>query len=245
MQLKKNDSGATSLGHIPDGRWAFDESVTAVFGDMLSRSIPQYELMRQTVFDLGAPFVKDHTAVVDLGCSRGDALAPFVDRFQNNNEFVGVDVSEPMLNAARRRFTSEVSRGFVRIQALDLRYDYPRIPSSLTLCILTLQFTPLEYRQRILAEAYANLVDGGAFILIEKVLGASAHLNERMLDLYHLMKRRAGYTAEEVERKRLALEGVLVPITAQWNEQLLRGAGFGELDCFWRWMNFAGWMAIK
>jgi tRNA (cmo5U34)-methyltransferase len=34
-------------------------------------------------------------------------------------------------------------------------------------------------------------------------------------------------------------------VTAKWNEQLLDAAGFREIDGFWRWMNFAGWLAIK
>jgi tRNA (cmo5U34)-methyltransferase len=59
------------------------------------------------------------------------------------------------------------------------------------------------------------------------------------------MKRRRGYTNEQIDRKRLSLEGVLVPVTARWNEDLLRAAGFGEVDCFWRWMNFAGWVAVR
>ena len=40
----------SSLGHTPTGRrWEFDTSVTAVFDDMLRRSIPQYEVMRHVV----------------------------------------------------------------------------------------------------------------------------------------------------------------------------------------------------
>ena len=34
-------------------------------------------------------------------------------------------------------------------------------------------------------------------------------------------------------------------MTAGWNEWMLRSAGFGEIDCFWRWLNFAGWIAVK
>mgnify|MGYP002682876247 CR=1 FL=1 len=49
----------------------------------------------------------------------------------------------------------------------------------------------------------------------------------------------------EIERKRLSLEGVQVPVTARWNEDMLRSAGFDKIECFWRWMNFAGWVAIK
>lgn len=235
----------SSLGHMPSGRWAFDESVTSVFGDMLKRSIPQYEVMRKSVFDLGLRFVQAHTSIVDLGCSKGDALAPFISQLGQQNTFVGVEISAPMLSAAQQRFSREIAQGWVSIESLDLRTGYPRGLASLTLCVLSLQFTPLEHRQRILRDACVNTAPGGAFILVEKVLGSTAALNASMTELYHARKRDAGYSAEEVERKKLALEGVLVPVTARWNEDLLAGAGFAEVDCFWRWMNFAGWLAIK
>jgi len=57
--------------------------------------------------------------------------------------------------------------------------------------------------------------------------------------------KRANYTQEEVDRKRASLEGVLVPVTAPWNEDFLRTVGFWHVDCFWRWMNFAGWVAVR
>ena len=46
-----------------------------------------------------------------------------------------------------------------------------------------------------------------------------------MTRLYHGLKRANGYGEEAIERKRLSLEGVLVPVTAAGNEDLLRGAG--------------------
>ena len=82
-------------------------------------------------------------------------------------------------------------------------------------------------------------------MLVEKVLGASAAIDDRMVDVYHASKRSNGYTSESIARKAAALEGVLVPLTAAMNEQLLRGAGFAEIDSFWLYMNFRGWLAIK
>jgi tRNA (cmo5U34)-methyltransferase len=245
MHAKEHNTGRSSLGHMPKGRWEFDESVTAVFSDMLSRSIPQYEVMRRSVFDLGLKFVQPQTAIVDLGCSEGEALAPFVRELQDRNTYVGVEVSHPMLAAARHRFRDEIARRLVTIKELDLRREYPHTVVSLTLCVLSLQFVPIEHRQRILQDACANTAPAGAFVLVEKILGASAGLNATMVELYHARKLDAGYTAEEVERKTLALEGVLVPVTARWNEELLWGAGFKQVECFWRWMNFAGWIATK
>ena len=111
--------------------------------------------------------------------------------------------------------------------------------------MFTLQFIPIEHRQHLLYEIHRQLVPGGALILVEKILGASAAINELLVNLYHRMKLENGYSHEEVERKRLSLEGVLVPVTAKWNKELLHTAGFRQVDCFWRWMNFGGWVAVK
>jgi len=226
----------------PQGRWQFDGDVTAVFDDMLARSIPQYEVMRQAVYDLGAAFVQPDSWIIDLGCSRGEALAPFVDQFSAQNQFLGIEVSEAMYLAARARFAGDDR---VVIRQDDLRQRVPAEPASLTLSVLTLQFTPIEYRQTILQQIYNRLLSGGAFILVEKVLGANALLNQQMVNRYYALKGANGYSPEQIERKRLSLEGVLVPVTAKWNEDLLQGVGFKQIDCFWRWMNFAGWIAVK
>jgi tRNA (cmo5U34)-methyltransferase len=239
------DGANSSLGHIPAGRWAFDDNVTQVFEDMLRRSIPQYEVMRRGVFDVGCRFVHPGTDIVDLGCSRGEAMAPFVAQFGAQNRYVGVEVSPPMLEACRRRFHDFTAGGVVQLLDLDLRRAYPQVQASVTLAVLTLQFTPIEYRQRIVRNVWKHLVPDGAFILVEKILGATADLDALMVDRYHQMKRESGYSQEEIDRKRYALEGVLVPMTARWNEELLTQAGFAQVDCFWRWMNFAAWVAVK
>lgn len=239
-----NGAGQQDTGYTPE-RWAFDDEVTRVFDDMLERSIPQYQRMREAVFEVGRRFVRPETTIVDLGCSRGEALAPFVAVFgpEHANTFVGCEVSDPMLAAARERFRD---RGDVSIMKHDLRDGPPPIEhASLTLAVLTLQFTPINYRQQIVQGVYERTTDRGAFIVVEKVLGSGSALDEMMVDLYHTAKRQAGYSLDEIERKRLALEGVLVPITAEWNAQLLLRAGFREVDCFWRWMNFAAWVAVK
>lgn len=231
---------------MPDGKWEFDANVTAAFDDMLERSIPQYQVMRDAVTNVGASFVQRGTDIVDLGCSRGAALDPFVKRFGAYNKFYGLEVSEPMLEAARQRFSGYIEHAkTVDIRRHDLRHGYVPVSASLTLSVFTLQFIPIEHRQRVVQDVYDHTVHGGAFVLVEKILGANARLDKLFVDEYYGLKANHGYSQEAIERKRLSLEGVLVPVTAAWNEQLLLQAGFRSVDCFWRWMNFAGWVAVR
>jgi tRNA (cmo5U34)-methyltransferase len=225
--------------------WRFDQNVTDVFENMLSRSIPEYRTMRALVFELGTPLVQPGTAIIDIGCSKGDALEPFVRRFGTANRYIGAEVSEPMLRAARQRFTTQIGQGIVNIRHLDLRVDYPEEVASLTLAVLTVQFIPIEYRQRLMQRIAEHTAPGGGLVLVEKVLASSARIDDMLTRRYHTLKAAHGYTVEQIERKRLALEGVLVPVPALQNEDLMRQAGFNEVECFWRWCNFAGWIGLK
>ncbi len=229
---------------IPDGPWLFNDGVTKVFDNMLARSIPGFEDMRSLTTQLACRYAQPETYVLDLGCSRGGSLEPIINVLGSRQKYLGVEISDPMRKAALERFSSQ-DEVDVKIIDLDLRLDFPSVDSSVILSILTIQFIPIEYRQSILASAYSSLRTGGAFILVEKILGNNAHLNSTFVDLYYGMKGRNGYTEEEINSKRIALEGVLVPVTASWNEQLLRDAGFSQVECFWRNLNFAGWIAVK
>lgn len=235
---------------VPGEKWEFNADVADCFSDMLSRSIPQYDVMRDTSAKLVAGIVnkrRDFT-ILDIGCSDGLMIQQMLTQFNGDaGRFVGVDVSEPMLEKARKRFeiVNSVSSNRVVVNNCDLRYNFPTNDYDAITSILSIQFIPIEYRQQIIKNIYDNLVPGGVFIFVEKVLGASTRLNKIFVDNYYQMKEQNGYTKEQIERKRLSLEGVLVPITSDWNMSLLKQAGFKDIDVFWRWCNFVGYIAIK
>ncbi|MFZ5852265.1 MAG: methyltransferase domain-containing protein [Actinomycetota bacterium] len=229
---------------MPTGKWEFDEEVTAVFEDMLARSIPDYAQMRALTTDLALRYAVRDTYIVDLGCSRGGALAPIVDALGTSCRYRGFEVSAPMREAAAARF-AHLGPAYCRIEDVDLRKALPVRNASVVLSVLTLQFTPIEYRQAIVQRAFDALVPGGALLLVEKVLGSDAEMDALLVERYYTMKGEHGYTAEQIAAKRESLEGVLVPITAEWNEHLLRRAGFAHVECYWRCLNFAGWVAVR
>ena len=238
----------TSVGHLPTPgeRWAFDDTVTEVFDDMLRRSIPGYETMRATVDALAERYRRDGTAVLDLGTSRGEGVTNLVRRHSRTTRFVLAESAPAMLRAARDRFTPYVRDGSVDVVECDLARDpVPLCDASVALSVLTLQFVPVEHRQRITREVYDRLREGGAFILVEKTLGTGADGTALLRDLYHAHKRQAGYSPVEIAAKALALEHALVPLTAAANEDLLRQAGFRSVEPVWRCLSFAAWVAVK
>lgn len=230
---------------VADGAWQFDDAVADVFDEMLERSIPGYGMMRSLVTDLAVEFAQPETYIVDLGCSRAGALLPIVERLGAYNRYLGIEISDPMRAAAEQNLAPWIRTGHARVASLDLRDEYPKVPASVTLSILTLMFTPIEYRQQLLAHAYERTLPGGAFVLVEKVLGGDFHSDALLKRLYYKMKGANGYTEEQINAKRRSLEGVLVPVTEQMNRSLLESAGFRHIEPFWRSLNFAGWIAVR
>ena len=228
---------------ISKGIWEFDSQVTEVFDDMLKRSIPGFDVMREITTSIAAKFAISETYILDLGCSKGGAIAKLVEVLDESYKFRGIEISEPMRLEAQKRFKDSKSR--VEIIDMDLRINFPKDPTSVVLSVLTLQFIPIEYRQKIVKQVYDCLIPGGAFILVEKVLGSDAVINEILVKEYYDLKGKNGYTEEQINTKRRSLEGILVPVTAKWNEEILAKSGFQSVDSFWRNLNFVGWVAIK
>ena len=223
---------------VPKEKWEFDQNVTDCFDDMLKRSIPNYEMMRTLV----EMIIKYHNpkksdVLVDLGCSNGINIEPFIDDLN----CIGVDISEPMLESARKKFNEKATILYHDItKNLDF-FNNARFITS----ILTLQFTPIEYRQEIFSNIYNKLEPNGVFILVEKELGYNSAINKMFVDLYYKIKAKNGYSYDQINRKKKSLEGVLVPVTSEWNKELLCQAGFKKIDTFWRCLNFEGIVAIK
>ena len=227
----------------PSGTWRFDKQVADCFEDMLSRSIPDYPVMRNLVYRFGSRVLRGRPAptVVDLGCSNGLAVQRFAETFPDAH-FILRDVSEDMVQAARERYPDE-SR--FDIACDNIADAYPLCMADLCLLVLTLQFTPVEERQAILQKVYRRMKPGGALILVEKVLGDGQKAEEELTAIYYDLKEEHNYTREQIAAKRLSLRHVMEPLKAEWDVEILRKAGFSHVFQFWQCLNFCGWIAYK
>jgi tRNA (cmo5U34)-methyltransferase len=249
----------SSVDHVlPTGPWTFDAEVARVFDDMVARSIPDYVTMRHLVQDLAAAYVLEGSTVVDLGVATGEGLVrvmagPPADRADATRrptptgvDYVGIDNSPDMLARAHERLDGLPGVTLIR-HDLSLGLPpavYKHESASVVLDVLTSHFIPLDRRYRLFRQVYDVLGTGGVFITVAKV-APTGPFDKLFTTLYHDFKAGEGYSREEIAAKARSLEGVLVPDRSAWLGQQLWGAGFAHAECFWRHLNFAGFIALK
>lgn len=212
---------------------------------MLERSVPMYQECQSLAIHWCAQFAQTNTAVYDLGCSTGQLLLKLAQSIDKNKAITlhGVDNSPAMLEKSRK--TLAESPIPCELSEADLNQAISIQNASVVVMNYTLQFVLPENRVPLLKNIYKGLVPGGSLVLIEKIKSDVPELDRTFIDFHHQFKRDRGYSNLEISRKREALENVLIPWTVEENQDLIKEAGFPTVDLFFKWNNFAGFIALN
>ena len=111
--------------------------------------------------------------------------------------------------------------------------------------LFTMQFLTLAERRTLLTRINEGLIEGGGLLIVEKVSAIHSVFESIWTELYWDFKRRQGFTTEQVLEKANSIRGVLRPLTAEENINLLLNTGYSQVDVFFKWYNWAGFLAIK
>jgi tRNA (cmo5U34)-methyltransferase len=225
------------------GEWRFDQDVSKAFDSHVRKSVPFYEEIQRMVVELSEYFVRDQSVVYDLGSSTGTTLDLLSNAHagKENVQFIGFDLSEFMINEARKK----VDRPNVRFHHKNIM-DVEFSPTgNFILALFTLQFLTLAERRTLLARINHGLMEGGGFLFVEKVCAEHSSLEDIWTELYWDFKRRQGLTPEQILEKANSLRGVLKPLTTEENRHLLFQTGFTSVEVFFKWYNWAGFLAMK
>ena len=223
----------------------FNEQVTRVFDDMLTRSVPFYHesICRQA--QLTSRYYQDKTLIYDLGCSNGNLGLQILHEMENQPFLmVGVDSSQPMIKTYAQRLKKEKNQHHVRL-VCGLLENLIVQNASVVLINLTLQFLAPAKRDQLIKRICAGMTKGGILLLTEKIDHPSARLKDLQIEFYNRFKKENGYSDLEISQKRDALEKVLIPDTLATHRERLTASGFSAVDVWLRWFNFASIIAIK
>jgi tRNA (cmo5U34)-methyltransferase len=225
----------------------FGKETTAVFDDMLNRSVPFYGEIQRMTSELALDFASNGACVYDLGCSTCNTFLQLGPLFPENLRvrFIGIDSSEQMLEKARGKLRQAGFKHDFELQNGDLNQGIHISNACVVILTLTLQFIRPMQREPLLQSIYRGMNERGVLIIVDKVLGENSAFNRLFITHYYDFKKRNGYSELEIAQKREALENVLIPYHHTENLALLRKVGFQEIDTFFKWYNFCGIVAIK
>lgn len=251
-QIGTNDRGPVTTA--PDriyalprdsiGDFVFDEQVVAVFPDMIARSVPGYASIIAMTVELAEHYARPGTCVYDLGCSLGAATLPMRTRVPQDCVIHAVDSAPAMVEGLKRRLARDSEGCPVEPRVEDVR-NVPFEAASFMVMNFTMQFLPPGDRTLLASRVYQSLIEGGAFVLSEKICFEDPQEQVLMTTLHHAFKRANGYSDLEIAQKRMALENTLLPETLESHTARLRQVGFRSVSAWFRCLNFVSVIALK
>lgn len=158
---------------------------------------------------------------LDLGCGDGRLAALLLEERPAIERIVAVDVSPPMLSAARERFSDEPR---VEVLEWDLRDPIGSLGAfDVVVSGFAIHHLDDGRKQALFSEVARQLTPGGVFANLEVVASATP-------ELHHAFRVAIGRERDDPEDR-------LAPVDTQLD--WLRAAGLVQVDCLWRWRGFA------
>ena len=234
-----------SQAHKQVKNFTFDAQVVEVFPDMISRSVPGYNTIIDTIGRLSQQFVQEKTNIYDLGCSLGAAtLAMRKGITAKNCKIIGVDNSSDMVK--RCKMHVDAFKGNTPVEIIEGNIqDIEIANASMVVLNFTLQFIERSQRQALLSKISKGLKPGGLLVLSEKITSEDNVTDEVLINLHHSFKRDNGYSELEVAQKRSALEKIMLTDSVEVHKSRLKQAGFKHNSMWFQCFNFTSFIAIK
>lgn len=225
--------------------FAFDEQVVEVFPDMISRSVPGYTNIINTIGNLSQQYAQSHTNIYDLGCSLGAATLAMKKSITTENcSIIGIDSSSAMVE--RCKIHVNAFKGQSKVEILEGNIlEVNMNNASMVVLNFTLQFIEPNLRQSLMQKIYDSLQPGGILVLSEKLKASDDVCNNLLIDLHHDFKRANGYSELEIAQKRTALENVMRPDSLETHLFRLNQSGFNHVNQWFQCFNFMSLVAIK
>jgi|TARA_B100000959_G_C14883741_1_gene583684 tRNA (cmo5U34)-methyltransferase len=223
----------------------FNDEVTNVFPDMILRSVPGYPLTISMISVIADKFYQTGSNIYDLGCSLGTVSIAISKVLKDKKcKIIAIDDSEAMIRSCCKNNIKENYENKIDF-ILDDMLTTNISNASIVVMNFSLQFIPLESRQKLVEKIFNGLLPGGALILSEKILFDDMDENDLMSRLHYHMKELNGYEKLEISSKRKSLEDVLIPEKIDTHLERLSRAGFKDSFVWLKCFNFASLVAFK
>ena len=177
----------------------------------------------------------------DIGSSTGTLLLKLSSEHLDTTQFCGIEPQEEMNRVALNKLSERQNIDLINDDIFTVELG----KSNLVILYYTLHFIHPMIRQEVLNKIYESLNWGGALILFEKVRAPDARFQDISSNLYTQYKLEKGYTGEEIINKTMSLNGILEPFSTNGNIDMLKRAGFVDINSILKYVCFEGFLCIK
>jgi len=202
--------------------------------------IPCFNDFYQTAIDL-IPFNgTDSFTFLDLGAGTGLLTAFIISAFPNATVTL-MDLSEKMLEKARERFSLNK-----RVNFLVWDYSHSTLPEEYNLIVSAMSIHHLSDNEKksLYQRVFDALKREGAFINADLVKGETDQVEQKYQDTWMNWIKETGLSKNEllkiIDRMRYDRPSSL-NIQLQW----LKEIGFSNVDCYYKYFNFAVYSGRK
>ncbi len=217
------------------------EKEAAVFDTLFFKVMPRYEEMMQALID-ALPFrSKDKIKILDLGCGTGNLSQKLLLAYPNAR-ISCVDMAENMLKMAKAKLKGSRNVLFWQgdVRDLSCREKYDCIVSSMVLHHVEGREKPRLYRK-----LRNCLPKGGVFLCVDIFLSSNRHLQELYMDKWKEFMRANGLPEKKVNNMLRRHQKEDRPVVFTEELEILRRAGFKEVDVILKHYNFAVYGGMK
>ncbi|HLV07000.1 MAG TPA: class I SAM-dependent methyltransferase [Croceibacterium sp.] len=217
-----------------------DPAAVARYAENPPRYMPGYADVQRMAAILLAERVADSGTVLVLGAGGGLEMKVFAE-MQSRWRFVGVDPAPEMLKLARATLGPEEARvewveGFID--------DAPAGPFDGAASLLTLHFLPAPERLRTLRELRARLTPGAPFVAAHSSFPQAPGERETWLRRYTAFATVKGAEPAQAEQAAKAVGANLDLLDPEADADLLRQAGFRDVELFYAAFTWRGWVGL-
>jgi tRNA (cmo5U34)-methyltransferase len=205
----------------------FDFNTIQNFDDHINKSIPNYDILWNSISSMSEYFFVDNTNVYDLGCSTGKLLKSLDIKCYK----YGYDVATLLPQ----------EEGFSYV---DLNEPFPLMNACVVYSIFTMQFLKPSSRHNYLKTIYDGMNEGGALFICEKLYQDNGKMQE-IFSFSHYDYKLNNFSTDEIFKKERDLRYIMKPNSERELDIMLQDVGFHNVTTFWQMFNFKGIIAIK
>ena len=213
------------------------------YDSIAQRGMPRYDEMLGELVDVTPPRAED---VLELGCGTG-ALTVLLSARYPGAKLLAVDGAREMVVLARKRLRQATIR-----RIADVSFDVQRFeeielaPQAYDLVVANMSLHHVEDKAPFYARLHEALKPGALLAFGDELTGALPHVEELHWNRWLEFARQPDHLAErEISEIISHVEAEDHYETLPDQLALLTSAGFASVDCTWRYLNYAVFVATS